>query len=511
MNPGPSASERRADQVCAVEMRSISKKFPGVAALANINFDAWTGEVHALVGENGAGKSTLIKMITGAEQPDSGVMELFGSRVERDSAYARRRAGVAAIYQELMIVPAMSAAANVFLDNPPRSKFVIHRSRMRKAFLELSQRLALSLDPDAIAGSLSIADRQMIEIMRALATRCRIMIMDEPTATLGPTEREKLFAVIDDLKRTGTAIIYISHDLDEVLRLADRVSVMRDGTMVATNPRKGWNKNQLVSAMVGSKQIAAMGARRHADGGQALSVNSLIVPGRIDGVDFFVRKGEILGMAGLVGSGRTEILRALAGLDRKATAEMAIGGVKSALPTNPRIAIASGIVLVPEDRKAQGLVHLLSGRSNVALTDLPKVSKVGVVSSARSSDLAQKATAPLGFQSTRLGQPVGSLSGGNQQKLVIGKWLHRRPRVLLLDEPTRGVDVGAKAEIYQSIRNLTEGGLAVILVSSELEEIIEQADRIAVLSQRKFVATLDRDEASVERLLSLIFAVAHAA
>ena len=247
-------------------------------------------------------------MITGAEQPDSGSIELFGSRLERDSAYMRRRAGVAAIYQELMIVPAMSAAANVFLDNPPRASVVIRRADMRRAFLELSQRLGLSIDPDALAGSLSIADRQMLEIMRALTTRCRVMIMDEPTATLGPAEREKLFAVIDDLKQAGTAIIYISHDLDEVLRLADRISVMRDGMMVATGPRSDWTKDRIVSTMVGSKPIAATSARRAAcEGEPALSVRSLTVPGHIGDVDFLVRKGEIFGIAGLVGSGRTEI------------------------------------------------------------------------------------------------------------------------------------------------------------------------------------------------------------
>ncbi|MGC2787489.1 MAG: ATP-binding cassette domain-containing protein, partial [Roseiarcus sp.] len=251
--------------------------------------------------------------------------------------------------------------------------------------------------------------------------------------------------------------------------------------------------------------------RAACEGEPALSVRSLTVPGHIADVDFLVRKGEILGIAGLVGSGRTEILLALAGAVGTASADIEIDGVPSALPKSPRAAIASGIVLVPEDRKAQGFVPLLSGRSNIALTDLWKVSTASVISAARSRDLARTAVAPLGFQPGRLDQPVGTLSGGNQQKLVIGKWLHRRPRILLLDEPTRGVDVGAKAEIYQLIRRLTESGLAVILVSSELEEIIEQSDRIAVLSRGKFVATLDAIEATVERLLSLIFAVEGAA
>jgi ABC-type sugar transport system ATPase subunit len=512
MSAGPLASGHRADQICAVDIRSISKRFPGVIAISNVNFDAWTGEVHALVGENGAGKSTLIKLITGAERPDSGSIELFGSRLEHDGAFLRRRAGVAAIYQELMIVPAMSAAANVFLDNPPRSGFVIRRPGMRKAFDELSQRLGLTIDPDALAGSLSIADRQMLEIMRALTTRCRVMIMDEPTATLGPKEREKLFGVIGDLKQAGTAVIYISHDLDEVLRLADRISVMRDSTMVATDRRSEWTKDRMVTAMVGSKPIAGTSARpRPAEVKAALSVKALTVPGYVAGIDFVVGQGEIFGIAGLVGSGRTEILRALAGLDKAATAEIEIDGIKRALPKSPREAIANGVVLVPEDRKAQGFIPLLSGRSNIALTDLWKVSTGGVVSTARSRDLAQTVAAPIGFQPGRLDRAVGTLSGGNQQKLVIGKWLHRPLKVLLLDEPTRGVDIGAKAEIYKSIRRLAESGLAVILVSSELEELIEQADRIAALSRGTFVATLRGSEASVERLLSLIFAVEEAA
>ena len=507
MQVGQASSLSDSDDACALELQSISKRYPGVVALNNVDFNVRTGEVHALVGENGAGKSTLIKMITGAEQPDSGSMEIFGRRSDTYDARSRRVEGVGAIYQELTTVPEMTVAENVFLHNPPHKYYLINRRAMRKAYDGLAGHLGLSVDPDAKANDLSIADRQLIEIMRALTTNCRILIMDEPTAALGSAEREKLYEVIAELRRSGVAIVYISHDLDEVLEVSTRISVMRNGSLVASGPRSDWDKESMVLGMIGATEVTPLPRAFTSRGKDVLTVENLTSPGRVHNLDFTLREGEILGIAGLVGAGRTEMLMALAGSDNDSTGNVTINGAKLILPYTLRTAVSNGIVLVPEDRKKQGFIPLLSGSLNVALTDLNRVSSAGVLRAATCRNLAETTTEPLGFSPQRLDQPVLNLSGGNQQKLVVGKWLHRRPRVLLLDEPTRGVDIGAKAELYAAIRRLADQGIAVILVSSELEEVVEQSDRILVLAKGRIVATLDQKTASIERILSLIFAV----
>jgi ABC-type sugar transport system ATPase subunit len=502
-----SQSRPRTERVRALNLKGVGKRFPGVIALDGVDLEVWTGEVHGLVGENGAGKSTLIKMVTGAERPDTGSVDVFGADALALDIHQRRLAGVSAIYQELAIVPHMSAAANVLLDDPPRRGWLLSRKAMRQNFLALCERLGLAIDPDALAGSLSIADRQMIEIMRALATECRLLIMDEPTAALGPAERSKLYGVIRDLSAQGVAILYISHDLDEVLDLSSRVSVMRGGRLVETADRDAWTKQRMVAAMIGNKHIPPQRRAGTASAEEILRIEDLVVPGRIEGVSLSLKRGEVLGIAGLVGAGRTEILAAIAGADPEASGRMTYDNKTGPLPANVRAAVQSGIVLVPEDRKRLGFVPLMAGWENVALTDLGRIARAGVVSRLDGLTLASDSTSPLGFNPERLAQPVGTLSGGNQQKLVIGKWLHRRPRVLLLDEPTRGVDIGAKAEIYASVRRLAEEGLSVILVSSELSEIVEQSDRILVLARRQVVAEFNAEEATVKRILSVIFTV----
>jgi ABC-type sugar transport system ATPase subunit len=491
----------------AVAVTQLTKRFPGVVALDEVSFDVRMGEVHAVVGENGAGKSTLIKAITGAQQPDAGHIEIFGRRVDGQDATARRAEGVTAIYQELTIVPAMSATANVFLDRPLRKAFLLRRREMRRTFIDLSSRLGVRIDPDQSGGSLSVSDQQMVEIMRALVARHRILIMDEPTSALGPTERIKLFDVIEELQRQGTAIIYVSHDLDEVLRISGRISVMRNGSLVATDAKNAWTKDRLVRAMLGRTQPKPEHSHQAAHGEAVISVEHLTVPGRFHDVSFSVQCGEIFGFAGLVGSGRTELLRALAGAQPGASGRMMIDGVVRRLPRNVGESLRIGIAYVPEDRKAHGLIPLLSGTRNVVVTDLRRAATAGIVRRKRAQQLAEVATRPVGFPLSRLSDPVQTLSGGNQQKLVVGKWLHRQPKILLLDEPTRGIDIGAKAELYAAVRRLAERGLTVILVSSELEELVQQADRIAVLARGNLVATLDHREASVERLLDLIFSV----
>ena len=492
--------------------RRLSKRFPGVLALDAVDFELKAGEVHALVGENGAGKSTLIKMITGAETPDEGELWILGAEQIAGPNTVRRGAGVTAIYQELTIIPEITAVDNMFLGQVPHRGFLVRRQAMRDRFRDIARRLGVAIDPETRAGSLSIADQQMVEIMRALVAEHRVLIMDEPTASLGPAERAKLFDVIGDLRRGGGSIIYISHDLGEVLRLADRISVMRGGALIATAPVDRWTQASLVAAMVGD--LRPPPARRDRAGTPRpalLGVTSLSVPGRVADISFALREGEILGIAGLVGAGRTEILRAIAGAEPGATGRITLDGRERPLFRSARAAVRAGISLVPEDRKLQGIVPLLPGDANVVLTDLGSVSRWGFVQRRARRERAERVTGPLGFRPERLKPPIGTLSGGNQQKLVIGKCLHGEPRILLLDEPTRGIDIGAKAEIFASIRALAQRGMGVILVSSELEEVVAHADRVLVLAQGRLAAEYEAASASVEAILRRIFAVEKAA
>jgi ribose transport system ATP-binding protein len=490
----------------ALRAQGIHKTFPGVRALHDVDFDLRAGEVHGLVGQNGAGKSTLVKIITGAYAADAGLVEAFG-QVRHADPRARRRAGIAAIYQEPTIVPEMSAAANVFLGRPQRRGPFVSRSDTRRAFRQLTRRLGLTIDPDARAASLSVAHQQMLEIMRALAADHRILIMDEPTASLGPAERERLYETVRRLREEEVATIYVSHNLDEVLALCDRVSVMRDGELVATEPVERWTKESLVTAMLGHVRLEPPPQRRTIGEEEVLRVEGLSVPGILRDISFSLRRGEILGLAGLVGSGRTELLRALAGADADADGRLFVRGQERPWPRTVRSALALGIALVPEERKSQGLVLSLSAAANVALTDMQTVASGPVVRERRRLERAAAMMRPLAFDASRLREPAGSFSGGNQQKLVVGKWLHRRPAVLLMDEFTRGIDVGAKAEMLAVVTRLAAEGMSIVIVSSELEELIEGADRVLVLARGRLIGELGRADASVERILRLVFEV----
>jgi ABC-type sugar transport system ATPase subunit len=487
--------------------QGIHKSFPGVRALHDVDFDLHACEVHGLVGENGAGKSTLVKIITGAYDVDAGLVEAFGHELQHGDPRAQRRAGVGAIYQDLTIVPEMSAAANVFLGRPPRRGPFVSRSESHRAFQQLATRLGLNVDPDARAGSLSVANQQMLEIMRALASDHRILIMDEPTASLGPAERERLHETIRGLREEGVAAVYVSHNLDEVLALCDRVSVMRDGQLVATEPVERWTKAGLVTAMLGHVLRKPPPQRRTIADEEVLRVEGLRIPGVLEGVSFKLRRGEILGLGGLVGSGRTELLRALAGADTNAHGRLFVRGRERPWPRTVRNALALGIALAPEDRKSQGLVLSLSAAANVWLTDMPTVASGPVLRKRRRLQRAAEIMRPLAFDASRLREPAGSFSGGNQQKLVVGKWLHRRPAVLLMDEFTRGIDVSAKAEMLAVVARLAAEGVSIIIVSSELEELVEAADRVLVLGRGRLIGELGRADASVERILRLVFAV----
>jgi rhamnose transport system ATP-binding protein len=497
----------KASTAVAVKIRGVGKFFPGVVALHAVDLDFLAGEVHGLVGENGAGKSTLIKIISGAYSPDEGTLELFGRSFATANPRAHQEAGVGVIYQERAIVPDLSAAANVFLGRTMNWGPFISGRATRRRFRDLADTLGADIDPNAVAGALSVANQQLLEIMRVLEAEHRILILDEPTTALGAPERQKLYAIVADLRRRGLATIFISHDLDEVLSLCDRVTVMRDGERVATKPVNEWTKETLVGAMLGGVELRRSAERRKPGVAPALAVKEMTIPGVIEGISFTLHEGEILGIAGLIGSGRSEILRALAGVDRGAEGQLEIGGRARPWPRRVSQALQYGVALAPEDRRRQGLVLSLSAADNVTLTDLSVTTIAGIVSKRRRLEEADSVMRGLAFDSTRLEATAETLSGGNQQKLVLGKWLYRRPQVLLLDEPTQGIDVGAKAEIFNVIAGLANSGTSVIFVSSEFEEVVDIADRVLVIGRGRALALLDGADASVKRILDVLFAV----
>lgn len=495
----------------AIRVSDVTKSFPGVQALRGVNFELAIGEVHGLVGANGAGKSTLIRILSGAGAPDTGTIAVRGSPIRFEDPRAQRASGIAAIYQELTIVPEMSALSNAFLGAVPSRWFMTDRRAMDRRFRELAEWMGVNVDPSVTAGTLSLANQQLLEIMRALQADHDVLIMDEPTAPLGAVERARLYDLIRRLKGKNVSIIFISHDLDEVLHLCDRVSVMRDGQLITTRPSADWTKDTLVRTMLGDVQI--LPGRKRESGDRTyevtdlLRVDALHLPGRVSGISFALRTGEILGIAGLVGSGRSEVLRSLAGLEPLARGVMEIDGRERPWPRSVREAIRAGVALAPEDRKRQGLVLSRSALANLLLADLDGTARSSMLDPRARRERATDLSRQLGFDPARLDTDALHLSGGNQQKLVLGKWLNRRPRVLLLDEPTRGIDLGAKQEIFSTIRRLSAEGMSVILVSSDLEEVVEHADRVLVMAGGRQLATLAAEEASVERILNLIFAV----
>jgi ABC-type sugar transport system ATPase subunit len=491
-----------------IRVRGLTKAFPGVRALREMNLDVLSAEVHGLVGENGAGKSTLVKLIAGVYRPDEGSVALFGRLLQHANPREAQRAGVAVIYQERSIVPELSAAANVFLGRPQSSGPFISRRATTRRFRDLAESLGADISPGARAGSLSVADQQLLEIMRALSLDQRILIMDEPTTALGGPERDRLYTIISDLRRKGLAIIFISHDLDEVLTVCDRVTVMRDGELVATKAVKDWSKGSLVGAMLGDASLSPVRRRSGDSGAEVLRVEGLSIPGVVESLTFSLHKGEILGVAGLIGSGRTEILRALAGADRGAQGRFFLNGKECQLPRSVSHSLDYGIALAPEDRKAQGLILGLDGVANVTIANLAVTSRYGVIEERKRYEQAAEISSGVGFFVERLRAPVGTLSGGNQQKLVISKWLNCRPKILLLDEPTQGIDVGAKAEMFSMIAEFAAAGMSVIFVSSEFEEVVNMADRVLVIGNGDLLGELPHETASVKQILDLLFNVA---
>jgi ribose transport system ATP-binding protein len=493
--------------------RGIGKRFGGIVALSDVAFDMRRGEVHALMGENGAGKSTLMKILSGVYADYGGEIVLDGAPVRFANVRQAEAAGIAIIHQELNLVPELSVADNIFLGRERRiAGLIIDRKASREAARALLARLGIELDPDARVGGLRVGEQQLVEIAKALSLNARLLIMDEPTSALSPAECERLFKIVRQLTADGVAIVYISHRIDEVMHLADRVTVFRDGRHVLTLPIADLTQERFIAAMVGRELLAAHHEAPKASDAILLSVRGLKLrkPSRhgmrevVRGVSFDLAAGEILGIGGLLGAGRTEILESLFGASGgQVEGDIFLDGVPVGIPS-PREARRLGLAMVTEDRKTQGLHLAASITDNVALPLVSRLSRFGIRAFGREAELARDAVRSLGIRASGIGQAAGTLSGGNQQKVVIGKWLATRPRILLLDEPTRGIDVGAKREIYDlTFRLAREEGLGIIVVSSELPELLLLSDRILVMSEGWQRGILAREEATEERFMQL--------
>jgi ribose transport system ATP-binding protein len=483
-------------------MRGISKSFDSNPALTDADLDLASGEVLGIIGENGAGKSTLIRSLAGAHLIDSGQIEIEGQSVHLRSPAESIAAGVAVIYQELTIVPEMTIAENVFLGNLPRKGPVIDRSLMNTRAATLLKRLGLKLHPSKRAGDLAPGYQQMVEIARAINRNAKILLMDEPTSYLSEHEVGRLFEFIEQLKREGLGIIYISHHLEEIFKVCDKVIVLRDGKTVATGPIEKWTSQNLVEAMVNRSIDQFYPYVPRTLGEVALSVRNIDVPGQLSGISFDLHRGEILGIAGVVGSGRTELLKVLFGALPHSRGEI-IWNAKSFVPKSPNHAIANRIVMVPEDRKIEGLLIDASIENNVSLSVLNRLATGGFVSNRRKRKLSEEGIKQFRVVCRGPTTHIRNLSGGNQQKVIFARITAVDPLLYLLDEPTRGVDVGAKVEVYKEIIRFAEAGASILLVSSELPELLGLSDRILVLNGGRLVGDLVRTAATHERVLSL--------
>ncbi|WP_300613043.1 sugar ABC transporter ATP-binding protein [Trebonia sp.] len=492
-----------------VELRDISKSFGGTRALEGVSLTVGRGSIHALVGENGAGKSTLGKIIAGALAPDRGQLLLDGEPVRFHSPRDAIARGVILIAQELAIVSSLTVEQNVFLGVEPRQAGFQNRRGLRRKYTELAASVGFELDGDANAGSLRTADQQKVEILRALCRNAQLIVMDEPTAALSRPDVEALHKVIRQLARDGTTVVLVSHFLTEVLELADEVTILRDGRLVRTVPAAGQTEESLMAAMLGRSFDATFPAKHSAaaDAPVVLSVRDLVAPG-VNGVSFDLRAGEILGLAGLVGAGRTEVARAIYRANRVSAGTISVAGEGTgtvALTGTPRAVMRAGVAMIPESRKEQGLLLTRSVLENVSLANLTAVSTAGLVRPGPERRTARAVLTRVDVRGTGPGQVVSALSGGNQQKLLFGRSLLRDPRVLIADEPTRGVDVGAKRAIYELLASLTGGGLGVLLISSDVEEILGLAHRVLVMRGGRVVAELTGDEVTEAAILGAAF------
>ena len=489
-----------------VRMSRIEKSYPGVKALRGVDLTVHAGQVMGLVGENGAGKSTLLKILAGAIAPDAGTIEVDGAATTLRSPRDSQKAGIAVIYQELMLAEHLSVAENVFAGREPsrRGRGIDFRA-MNAATAALLARLGVKVAPTERVGRLNVARRQMVEIAKALSMQARLIVMDEPTSSLTEDEVDSLLGVVRALSAEGVGVVYVSHRMREVFDVATDVTVLRDGALVTAAPIASLTPDAVVRHMVGRDLVDMYGRREQplaADAPEVLRVTGLRAEPRVIDVGFSVRAGEIVGMAGLIGAGRTETALCVFGSLSRTAGELHLDGRQVTLGS-PRAAIAAGVAYVPEDRKAHGLFLGLPVRTNISSARLDLVCRAGVVSGAREDDLARRLVRDLTVKTSSVETTVGTLSGGNQQKVVLARWLAHLPKVLILDEPTRGVDVGAKAEIYRLVREVAAMGVAILMISSELPEVLGLSDRILVMREGRLVGELDGPTASEEQVMAL--------
>lgn len=494
--------EQKLSPDCILQVRGLRKTYSGIKALDGIFFELRRGEVHALMGENGAGKSTFMKILAGLEKPDSGDILLEGTPYKPRGTYDALQKGISMIHQELLAVPELSVAENLFLGKEITrfwKKWIDNRA-INKMAAERLERLGIPISPEAKMKSLSVAEMQMVEIVKALSNDARILIMDEPTSALSDREAERLFGLIEDLKSRGVGIIYISHKMDEIFRISDTVTVFRDGRFIDTRPAAELDQQGLISLMVGRKLSGIFPENISEKGAPIYTVQHLSRHNSFHDISFELHAGEILGISGLVGAGRTELARVLYGLDCADEGQALLHG-EPMLPDSPRTAIKKGVAYVSEDRKSVGLVTKMSVLGNISLASLNNYAAYGFIRKKDEQNAAGKLARHLRIKCSSLHQRVETLSGGNQQKVAIAKALLAKPKVIILDEPTRGIDIGAKVEVYHLIRQLASEGLGIILISSEMPEIIGLCDRVMVLSQGKQAALLNKSEATQEKIM----------
>ncbi|WP_137157294.1 sugar ABC transporter ATP-binding protein [Rhizobium sp. FKL33] len=494
-----------------VRLKGISKSFPGVRALSNVDLALHPGQVTALIGENGAGKSTLVKVMTGIYQPDEGAIEINGKQADLPSAFAALKQGITAIHQETVLFDELSVAENIFLGHAPKNRFgLIDWKKMYAEAETLLARAGATFDPRIRLRDLSIASRHLVAIARALSVDARVVIMDEPTAALSHKEIHELYELVERLKADGKAILFITHKFDEIFRIADRYTVFRDGQMVGEGLIRDASQDQLVRMMVGRDIGQVFPKKQVEPGPSVLTVAGYCHPTEFDNIGFELRRGEILGFYGLVGAGRSEFMQSLIGVTKPSKGAIRIDG-EVAVIRSPDEAIARGIVYVPEERGRQGAITAMPIFENVTLPSLSRTSRRGFLRLAEEFKLARDYTQRLDLRAASLDQPVGTLSGGNQQKVVIAKWLATKPKVIILDEPTKGIDIGSKAAVHEFMSELAAEGLSVIMVSSEIPEILGMADRVIVMREGRIVGEYARDGLTAETLVRAAAGIGDAA
>ncbi len=494
------------------EVRNVSKAFPGVQALDKVSLSLNAGEIHALVGQNGSGKSTLVKCISGVHLPDEGEIRLTGEPANMSNPIVARSRGVATIYQELSLVPTLTVAENIFLGRLPRRGFGgrVDWETMRREAVGTLDELGIHIDPNAIVRSLSVAEQQLVEIAKAISEESTLLIMDEPTAALGLSETDRLHALIRQLAKQGKAILYISHRIDEVLDIADRITVLKDGRVAATLPIEAVDADTLVRMMLGTEVKEHYPKERHATPVPCLEVEGLHTENGVNGASFTVNVGEVLGLGGMVGSGRTEIARALFGVDRPVAGTIKLNG-RPVRFKSPEEAIGAGVALLPENRKADGLFFNFPGPQNITIARLSALLVGPFMNLRREMQYSAEYVNKLRISAAALERSVQYLSGGNQQKVVIARWLFSQARLLILDEPTQGVDIGARIEVYRLINELTAVGISIILISSDYPELLAMSDRVAIARGGRILEIAPAGELSEYRLLEIASGVNNAA